>query len=254
MAAFIASYRNEWHKLMQRKKYIVFFCLGIGFYLGWALLAYLAATFLRRYGVASLALVLSPTPMGVLTLFIQVLIPFLIFMGLTDLITVEGADSTMKAMLCRPVERWKLYAAKIAAVWTYAGVYLAGAFVVSVLSYQILGRGLSFGDFFVALASYVLTLVPLAVLACFAALVALFGRSGTLTMLLLLLSYMVLRVAPLFFPLLNEILFTSFLGWHRLWIGALPAASRLVHMLVIVFGYGTVFFMAGTLLFDRKEY
>jgi len=176
------------------------------------------------------------------------------FMGVTDLITIEGADNTMKAMIYRPVERWKLYFSKILAVITYAALYLACVFIVSAALNQIFGRPLSVSGLFTALASYALTLIPLAILASFAAFVALIGRSGTLTMFLLLVIYLLLSVLPFFFPVLSEMLFTSYLSWYSLWIGALPAASKLLHMLIIVFGYGVVFLTAGSLLFDRKGY
>ncbi|MDR0490764.1 MAG: ABC transporter permease [Oscillospiraceae bacterium] len=249
---FLASYRNEWDKLMRRKKYIVLLCIGIGICLIWAGLGQLLSGFISRRGGLSLSL--APAPMGALPIFLQVLIPFLMFMGVTDLITVEGADQTMKAILCRPVERWKLYTSKILAVVTYAALYLTCIFVICVVLNQLLGKPLSFEGTLIALVSYALTLIPLAVLASFAAFVSLFGRSGTLTMFLLLLMYLLLNVLPLFLPVLTEMLFTSYLGWYRLWIGALPGASKLIQMLATVFGYGVVFFTAGSLIFDRKEY
>jgi len=252
MKAFYASYRNEWAKLMSRKKYIVFLCIGLALCLIQAGLGQLISRFVQQQGGLSIAL--APTPMGALSFFLQVLIPFLMFMGVTDLITVEGADNTMKAMVFCPVERWKLYFSKILAVVAYAAVYLACVFIVCSVLNQILGKPLSVTEFFVALASYAMTLVPLAILASFAALVALLGRSGTLTMFLLLLTYLLLSVLPVFFPVLTEMLFTSYLSWYRLWIGALPGASKLIHMLVIVLGYGVVFLTAGSLLFDRKGY
>ena len=252
MTAFIATYRNEWDKLKARKKYIVFLFIGIGICLIWTVLGRLISGFAAQQGVLSLPL--TPTPMGALPFFLQVLVPFLMFMGLTDLLTVEGADNTMKAMICRPAERWKLYASKILAVVTYAALYLACVFIICAVINQIFGKPLSIIDFLIALASYALTLIPLAILASFAALVALLGRSGTLTMFLLLLSYLLLNALPVFFPVFSEMLFTSYLSWYRLWIGALPGAAKMVHMLLIVFGYGTVFFTAGSLLFDRKEY
>ena len=252
MKSFYASYRNEWAKLMARKKYIVFLCIGLGLCLIWAGLGQLISGFVQRQG--SFSLTLTPTPMGVLSFFLQILIPFLMFMGVTDLITVEGADNTMKAMICRPVERWKLYFSKILAVITYAAVYLTCVFVVSAVLNQVFGRPLSVPGLFTALASYALTLIPLAILASFAAFVALMGRSGTLTMFLLLLAYILLSVLPMFFPVLTEMLFTSYLSWYNLWIGALPTASKLLHMLIVVFGYGVVFLMAGSLIFDRKGY
>ena len=252
MRVFGASYRNEWEKLMRRKKYIVFIFIGISICFIWILLGNIISRFVMEQGGISVTLV--PTPMGALPFFLQILVPFLIFMGITDLITVEGAENTMNAMLCRPVERWKLYATKILAVTMYAALYLVSLFVVCALMNQVFGKALSVAELLTAFASYALTMVPLAVLAAFAALVALMGRSSTLVMFILLLSYMLMNALPIFFPILSEMLFTSYLAWYRLWIGALPHATKLVHMLIIVLGYGTVFFMAGSLLFDRKEY
>ena len=252
MTTFIASYRNEWSKLIARKKYIVFLIIGLGICIIWTGLGQLLSSFARQQG--GISLTLAPTPMGALPFFLQVLVPFLMFMGLTDLLTIEGADSTMKAMICRPVERWKLYVSKILAVVAYAAVYLACVYIICSILNQIFGNPLKVADLLIALASYAMTLIPLAILASFAALVALWGRSGTLTMFLLLLSYLALNVLPIFFPVLSEMLFTSYLSWYRLWIGALPGTIKMVHMLLIVLGYGTVFFTAGSLLFDRKEY
>lgn len=252
MNALMACYRNEWTKLTRRRKYFVFLFIGMGICLLWTGLGQLVSGLIQTSG--SFFINLTPTPMGVLPFFLQVLIPFLMFMGVTDLITVEEAEHTMKAMLSRPAERWKLYAAKILAVVSYAALYLACIFVLSTVLNQIFGTAQDVGGILISLASYALTLIPLCILACFAALVALMGKSGTLTMFLLLLLYLALSVLPIIFPVLTEMLFTSYLGWYRLWIGALPAAGKLVHMLLIVFGYGTVFFTAGSLLFDRKEY
>ena len=252
MKPFIASYRNEWAKLLSRKKYIVFICIGVGICLIQTGLGQLLASFARQQGGISFNF--TPTPMGTLPFFLNILIPFLMFMGVTDLLTVEGADNTMKAMVYRPVERWKLYFSKILAVVTYSAVYLACVFIVCAVLNQIFGKPLGIVDLLIALASYALTLAPLAILAAFAALVALFGRSGTLTMFVLLFFYLLLNALPLFFPLLNEMLFTSYLGWYRLWIGVLPGTAKLIHMLLIVLGYGVVFVTAGSLVFDKKDF
>ena len=252
MTAFFASYRNETEKLLRRKKYMVFLCIGVAICLIWATIGHLVAGFVRMQ--IGYSLVFAPTPMGALPFFLQVLVPFLMFMGICDLITVEGAENTMRAVLCRPVERWKLYASKILAVETYAAIYLVCVFAVSFALTQIFGKPLGVLEVLVAFASYALTLVPLLILASFGALVALLGKSGTLTMFLLIVVYILLNVLPVFFPVLTEMLFVSYLGWYKLWIGALPSASKLVHMLLIVFGYGTVFFTAGSLIFDKKEY
>jgi ABC-2 type transport system permease protein len=237
---------------MRRKKYTVFLILGLCLCLLWAALGRVASGFAARQG--GLSLTLAPTPMGSLPFFLQVLVPFLMFMGVTDAITVEGAENTMRAVLCRPAERWKVHASKLLAVLSYAALYLVCVFVFSAILNQIFGKPLSAAALLTALASYALTLIPLAVLVCFAAFVALWGKSGTLTMFLLLLIYLLLNVLPLFFPILTEILFTSYLSWYRLWIGALPGSFKLLQMLLTVLGWGVAFFTAGSLLFDRKEY
>jgi len=252
MTAFWAAYRNERDKIIQRKKYIVFLIIGIVICVGWAIGGNVLSGLIgQRF---SFLVVLTPTPMGVLPFFLQLFLPLLIFMGVTDLITTEAAEHTMKAMIYRPVERWKLYAAKLAAVMTYVALYLVCVFAVSAVLNQMLGRPLSAAGLFEAAAAYALTLPTLFVLAAFAGLLALLGRSGSLVMFLLVVIYLAMSVLPVFFPILSELLFTSFLGWHRLWIGVRPHMSRLVHMLVVVAGYGIVFFMAGSLVFDRKEY
>ena len=252
MTAFYASYRNELVKLLRRKKYIVFLVIGTVICLIWAVVGGIASSAIGNFG--GITINLTPTPMGALGFFLQILIPFLIFMGATDLITVEAAEGTMKGMICRPVERWKLYAGKLLAVITYAAMYLALVFVVSAILNQMMGRPLGIGEFFISFASYMLSIPPLAVLAAFAALVALMGRSGSLTMLLLIAAYLAMNVLPVLFPIFGELLFTSYLGWHRLWIGVLPQGFRLVHIISILVGYGAVFFIAGSLIFDRKEY
>ena len=252
MKAFSAAYRNEAAKMLRRKKYIVFIIIGVLICIIWAGLGSFASGLIGAHG--GFFINLTPTPMGVLPFFLQVMIPLLIFMGVTDLITAEGSDHTMKAMICRPVERWKLYASKLLAVLTYAAVYLICVFIVSTALNQTLGRPLEIGALFTTLGSYAITVPPLAVLVSFAALAALFGRSATLTMFILVAIYMAMSILPIIFPILAEILFTSYLGWYRLWVGALPSASRLIHMLTIVIGYGVVFYTAGSLLFDRKEY
>jgi ABC-2 type transport system permease protein len=252
MSAFLAAYRNETDKILRRKKYIGFLIFGAVICVIWASVGAFAGGIIGTWG--GVAVNITPTPMGVLPLFLHIIVPLLIFMGATDLITAEGSGHTMKAMAFRPVERYKLYFAKLSAVITYAAVYLAVIFVISTALNQLLGRSLGAGEIFTAFASYALTLPPLAVLVGFAALAALFGRSGTLTMFLLVFIYLALNILPVIFPAVSELLFTSYLGWHRLWVGVLPGTTRLIHMIAIVFGYGAVFFIAGSFIFDKKEY
>ncbi|MCL2372091.1 MAG: ABC transporter permease [Defluviitaleaceae bacterium] len=252
MKSFHSAYRNELTKLFLRKKYIVFLVIGLIICIGWAALAFVAAGLMNRS--AGMFFNLTPTPMGALPIFLQFILPLLIFMGATDLITSEGSDGTMKGSIFCPVEKWKLYTAKIAAIMVYVIIYLTCIYAISTILNQTMGNALDAGQLFNAFMSYLLALPPLLVLATFAAFVALLVRSSTLVMLLLIGSYLLLNVLPLFSPIFSELIFTSYLGWHRLWVGILPGASRLAHMVVILLSYGAVFYIAGSLIFDRKEY
>jgi len=236
MTSFFAAYRNETDKILLRWKYRIFLLLGISICLLWAVMGILLPNII----------ILPLTSMGILPLFSQVLMPLIIFMGAADLITAEGEKHTMKAMIYRPVERFKLYTAKLLAIKTYVILYLACVFVVSAM--------LSLEITFASLASYALTIMPLAVFVAFAAFIALLGRSSSLVMFLMVVIYLAMIVMPIFVPVLSELLFTSYLGWYRLWIGIQPGIFRLIHMVIIVFSYGAVFFIAGSLIFDRKAY
>ena len=250
--AFYASYRNELTKLLARKKYFVFLFAGIALCLLWTGLIILWDYWLYDYGIRLFSF--GNTPKAMLPFFLQVIVPFLTFMAVTDLITVEDADNTMKAMICRPVERWKLFSSKILAILTYAAIYLACVYIISTVLNQLFGVRQSVPDLIWDLISYALTLIPLAILASYSALIALIGRSASMTMFLLLLSYILLSFLPILYPILSEMLFTSYLSWYRLWIGAIPQAAKMVHMTLIILGSGVVFFTSGSLLFDRKEY
>ena len=252
MRAFNAAYLGELKKLFWRKKYIVFIIIGVALCLLWAAVASLASGAIFRFG--GIPINLMPTPMGVFPFFAQTLIPLLIFMGASDLITAETA--VMKAVIGRPVERWKLYSGKMLAIMSYVAIYLAVIFIVSAVLYQLsqIGRVMSLNGLLQALLAYALALLPLAVLTLFAGLVALLGKSPSLTMLVLIGAYISMRTLPIFMPIFAELLFTSHIGWHRIWIGVRPSPARLVHMFSIVFGYGVVLFTAGSLIFERKEY
>lgn len=252
MKSLGAAYLNELSKLRSRKKYIVFLIIGIALCIIWALLGNLITNIIQRN--MSLSLVLAPNPMGVLPLFLYVLLPFLIFMAASDLFTVESAENTMKAALILPVERWKLFTAKLLSIISYVAVYLLSIFICAAVCQLIFGKGETVSSLLISFVSYIIILIPLFVLTCFAALISLLGKSGTLTMLLLIVAYLALSVLPILFPGVGPLLFTSYFSLYRLFVGAVPGFGRLINMLLIVFSSGAVFFIGGSIIFDRKSY
>ncbi|MDR0248557.1 MAG: ABC transporter permease [Oscillospiraceae bacterium] len=248
-----AALANEISKLLNHKKYIVFMALGVLFSVFWSFLGNMIVKGLALLGGASLFMELGFTPTSSLPLFACVLLPLLIFMGCADLFTAEFADHTIRACLIRPCHRVKLYAAKALAVLAYIAAYLAVILAVGEITGLISGAVNTPGKFFAAIGSYALTLAPLAVMTAFAALVSLVLGSGTLVMFLLILSLLVFAALPILLPFLNGLLFTDYLTWYRLWIGAVPPPGKMVNVTLILIGYGAAFTLGGMIVFERRD-
>jgi hypothetical protein len=92
------------------------------------------------------------------------------------------------------------------------------------------------------------------VLTCFSAFIALLGKSGTLTMVLLIIAYLALRALPILFPVTDQLLFTRYFSIYTLFVGYVPQLGRLMNMLLIVLSTGAVFFIGGSIVFDKKSY
>ena len=281
MTAFVASYLNECYKLYSRKKYLVFLACGmllsiiwselgmmVGDYLIWTEIGtelefllddliywtgldMLFGDFITMIGAQP---VHAPTPLGALPFYQYLVLPIIVFVCSCDLITTEAAEKTMRSIISRPVERWKIYAAKNAATVSYVALYLLAIFLTTATMSTLFGRTLSGADLLHALAAYALSLVPLAALAAFAALLALGGANPSSTFSLLLFSYALLHALPILIPATSELLFTAYLGWHRLWLGARPASGKLLQMVLVLLSSLATFFLLGTLVFERKDY
>ncbi len=82
----------------------------------------------------------------------------------------------------------------------------------------------------------------------------LLGKSGTLTMFVLIVLYLALCALPILIPVTDQLLFTSYFSFYRLFVGAVPEFGRLLNMLLIVLSTGAVFFIGGSIIFDKKSY
>jgi ABC-2 type transport system permease protein len=133
-----------------------------------------------------------------LTFFIQVYIPLIIFMASCDTFSTELQDGTIKAVLMRPISRLKIFLSKITAVMMLAVAYLASLFIVTVLLEAIFSGGIK--SFWVSFGAYLLDIVPLFILLLMAVLVNQLTKSSTLAMFVLILVYVLLSVIGIFIP------------------------------------------------------
>ena len=230
MQPFVANLKNELFKLSRRKKYIVFLILGALVCVGSALRV-LAADLILDEALPRELLVGGLTGENLLFLLLLFL-PLMALMGCCDLFAGEQADHTLRFSLMRPVGKGKLFFSKAAAVFLLCLFDLVALLAVSAAAQLIMGGGSK--GIARSVASGLLDLVPLAVLACLAA-------------------YVALVVVGTYVPAAGGLLFTGYLRWHNLWVGVTLPFKAMLTRIGILAGYGLVFGSCGYLLFDRKE-
>lgn len=248
-----AAVKNEVIKLFTHKKYIVFMVIGAVFSVIVSFLGNVIKTGLSSVLGQTLSVDMGFTPTAALPLSANILLPLLIFMGVSDLFTTEFADLTIKASLIRPIHRAKLYLAKVFAVTFYVALYLGVILVIGLVTGLISGAVRTPRAFFTAIAAYALTLVPMFILILFSSVISMLFKSSTLVMFLLIFSLLFLGAVSLIIPRAHDLLFTNYLLWYNLWLGSLPSFTRLLNICLILFGYGAAFAFGGMVLFERRD-
>lgn len=244
MKMFGAALATELMKLLARKKFIVFLVLEV-LICGMTMLVELAIE------TASGMMLGFNLRMILLGFFISFYIPLVSFMGCCDLFSSEVQDGSLRAALLRPASRFKVFTAKVLAVYVVAVVYLFSLFVTA--SVLELAFGSSLQGLFSSLGSYVIDAIPLAVTILMAALLNQLVRSPTLAMLISIVVVLAMHVLNFIYPQLGAMLFTSYSQWHNLFIGkALPFGAMMMKIGMMA-GYGILFFCGGYYIFERKD-
>lgn len=248
MQRYWAGTLNEMDKLLAKKKYYVFMIIEIAICILMLILDKLFARVsggIITFGAADLSLMM-------LTFFIHIYIPLVIFMASCDTFSSEFNDGTVKAILIRPATRFKVYFSKITAVMLLSLGYLAALFLTTVALELLFGEGLR--SFWVSVGAYILDIIPLFVLLLMAVLMNQLTKSSSLTMFLLILVYVLLTVLGIFIPQLSGLLFTGYAQWHNLWLGQTIPFWPMVTKIGLLAGYATVFMSGGYYLFERREF
>ncbi len=246
MSIYIANLRGELQKLFSHKKYYVFAILAMGI----CLISLGIKLLVMRVSGGNIDLRTQSMAMELQGFFLKIWIPFIIFLGASDLFGSEYQDSSIKALLGRPISRFKIYASKISAVYILAVVSLFEVFVVSEVLGLINGGISRLGIDFLA---YILDCIPMLVLVLMATFINQFGKSSTFSMFLCIIVYIAAQVGGIFISNLSGLLFTGYLQWHSLFLGATIPVFVLIQRVALLLGYGLVFFSGGYYLFLSKE-
>ncbi len=244
-----ANYSNELQKLSVKKKYVVFLVLAViicFFKIGisWAVSA---------LSEGEMSLRSSNIAMTMLPFFAEIYVPLIALMCVTDLFCTEFHDNTIKALLMRPISRWKIIVSKGLATMTLCALYYLTVFIACTVL-EFIFSAPSAGRIAAAFVSYALDLVPLGILVLTAILVNMLTRSTTLAMFLSIVLYAFLKFLHIFGGAWGSMFFASYMQWHKLWVGATLPINALLIKTAILAGWSILLYTTSYLLFERKEF
>ena len=248
MQRYWAGTRNELDKLLSKKKYYVFLIIEVAI----CVLMILLDKFLSRVSEGALTFGAADLSLMMLTFFIRIYIPLIIFMAACDLFSSEFSDLTARAVLIRPATRMKVYLSKITAVMLTSLAFLAMLLLTTIVLEGVSQGGVR--SFWLSFGAYLLDAVPLFVLLLMAVFINQLTKSSSLAMFLLILIYAFLTVVGIFVPQLSGLLFTGYSQWHNLWIGETIPFGPMMAKIGLLAGYATIFMSGGYYLFERREF
>ena len=248
MKRLMISIGNEFYKLAIKKKYIVFLAAAVAV----SFVRIGGSALISKISAGSVEVSVGNIPMTMLLLFAEILVPLIVFMAMTDLIATEFSEGTMKASLLLPQSRMKVLTSKIAAAFLMGACYyiilLAACFLIEA------AYGGAVGSHFVqTVGAYLIDLIPMLVLTIMAAMINLAAKGSTFSMFLCILVYAVMKYMNYFVSGIGDMLFTSYLQWHRLWIGETLPLGALIPKIGILLGSGVLMYGVSYYLMDKKE-
>lgn len=243
----INALKNELIKLFSKKKYIVLLIIALLICAGREGMNLILSK-LTHTDIKSANMIMEMFPF-----FAEVYVPLVVFMAVCDLLSSEMHDLTIKASLLRPVTRFKLLSAKMLSSFIMGAVFYVFILAVCAAMQGVFGE-LTASYLFKSTAAYLIDLVPLFVLVLFAALINMLCKTPTLSMFMTIVGYAVLKYCNYFSPILNSMLFTSYMQWHKLWIGSIIPFGALFTKVCIIVGTSLLLYTSDYILFDKKEY
>lgn len=249
MAEFRASFINEVEKMLKKKKIVVAVIISIIT----IILSQLITTGVR-YGFGFRFTDGNYFPKLVLTVFVNSVLPLFTALVAIDIFTGEFSHNTMKIAFLRPVSRFKLYSAKISAIAFFVVVNLMIVMLLSTITGFIFNpTPLTIMGILRIILSYVVTLLPVMVLALVIVFFSNVFKSGTAVFFLSIILFLVFKALELVYSQYNSLFITTMLDWFKLWnMDTLPMLKLLREFLIMA-GCAIMFFTAGFYLFDKKD-
>ncbi len=246
MKRFAFALQKELTKLAHHKKYIVLIVLGI------------LVSVIRRGGAALVARlsegyvsVKANMPLEMLPFAVEILVPVIMFIAVSDLLTHEQSEDTLKACLMQPVSRFKLLTAKAAAVVILGAVSLMIMYVANTALHLLSGGAVSgVGS---ALAAYLIDIIPLIGVAFLGIFINVCLKGPTSATLLSLAMYALMKYMGLYVAGSESFLFTAGAKLHVMLLGSTLPFHVLLNKAGILLGSILILYSLSYIIFEKKN-
>ncbi len=247
MNALILNTKSEIKKLLTKKKYIVITVIG-----ALICLLRLGGNVLIAKVSGGEVVIKSNLIMEMIGFVIDILVPLVVFMAVTDLFASEVQEDTLKASLMRPLTRFKVMTSKSLAAFVLGCGVILVMFAVCLVIQIISGNSLaSVPATFMA---YVIDMIPVFSLVAMALLINMIAKSPTLAMLLCIVVYIFFKYLNFYVSPYGQMIFTAYSQWHKIWIGSLLPFGTMLSKVGILFGSVLILYTLSYIIFDKKDY
>ncbi|MBU3144467.1 ABC transporter permease [Clostridium sp. CF012] len=250
MVEFKAALTNEIEKLYKRKKVLVAVIISLIFIIIGQLSMVVLRTGFGLRGVSSMDF-----PIMVLSVVVNTILPLFTALVTIESFSGEFSQNTMKIALTRPISRLKFYSAKLTAIMLFILANLLFVMVFSILAGCLFNsNSFSIGNVLKILISYVVTLIPMAILSIIIVFFTNIIRSGISVFFLSIFVFVTFKGLGIIFYRLSGIFITSMLNWYTLFLMETIPTFKIFLQFMMMLSYGIIFFTAGYYLFDKKEF
>lgn len=248
MNTIMAGTINETYKIVKRKKFIFLFSISM--------LVAITASVINMVTGSHFGVSLfknSTLPVTILNLMSSILLPLFVLLLTSDLFSGELADNSIVMSMVRPITRSKIYISKMLSIAISILALLMATFVASLIASFFGGN---FNDIIsrlpANLMSYIFAVVPLMLIAVITAFAAQFTRSGSLTVVIMILASVLMSVVTVFVPQVVSFLPTTYMTWYQNFYSGVDL-TLVINEFLYILAYGIIFMFAGTYLFEQKD-
>lgn len=243
--SIISLTASETQKIFKQKKYKIFLAV--------AALIIIGGGIFNMFPGRILNLAMPNYPYAVLSIICYVLAPLGIFMLSSAFLSGETASKEINVVLTRPVARYKVLLAKVAAIAGYIAILLVEGLILS-STLSIISSGITSVSISTVLSAYATGFIPLFTIIAMAVMIATLTKSETSCFTGCLLAYTGCLVLGIVFSGIYPALFTSYLGIGGMVIGStVPFASFWLGV-ALTAGYALTFLSVSGLKFVSSDF